>query len=87
MKAVFQIRHLEAWGHVVHQLLERLGQDLEVPPGLVDITRQLDRHYVLTRDLIGFEAGIPGDFYTAEDAHRSARQAESLIEFCAGQLA
>lgn len=87
VKAVFQSRHLEAWGHVVHQLLERLAETLDVPTGLVDVARQLDRHYIPTRYPNGFEAGIPGDFYTEDDARRAIQQAESVIEFCAGQLA
>lgn len=86
VKAIFQKRHLEAWGHVVHQLLERLPEDVDLPEGHLDLARQLDRHYIPTRYPNGFENGSPGDFYTAEDSRRAIEQAEVLVEFCARQI-
>jgi HEPN domain-containing protein len=86
IKAVFQQLHQEAWGHVVHQLLEVLPDELGVSDGLVDRGRRLDRHYVPTRYPNGFAAGAPGDFYTAEDASLAIEDAEAIHEFCARHL-
>lgn len=86
VKAVFQQRHLEAWGHVVHQLL---GQwPAEDPPSaeLLDAARRLDRHYIPTRYPNGFESGAPGDFYTEADARQALLDAEAILELCTGAL-
>jgi HEPN domain-containing protein len=87
IKAVFQHLHQEAWGHVVHQLLESLPDELAVTDELVDRGRRLDRHYVPTRYPNGFASGAPGDFYTADDAGRAIEDAEAILEFCAHHLA
>jgi HEPN domain-containing protein len=78
---------MEAWGHVVHQLLGRLRPDVDVPDEHLDFARQLDRHYMPTRYPNGFDSGAPGDFYTEEDSRRAIEQAEVLIELCSRQVA
>ncbi len=87
VKAVFQALHLEAWGHVVHQLLDRLPEPHQPSAELQDRARRLDRHYIPTRYPNGFEAGIPADFYTDEDARQAITDAEVVLEFCAHRLA
>jgi len=87
VKALFQSLHLEAWGHVVHQLMERLPRNVAPPPALLDRARRLDRHYIPARYPNGFEAGIPADFYTAEDAQQAIQDAEAVLEFCSRRLA
>lgn len=87
VKAVFQHLHLEAWGHVVHQLLDRLPEPARPPRDVVDRARRLDRHYIPARYPSGFESGIPADFYTAEDARQAIGDAEAVPEFCSRRLA
>lgn len=87
VKAVFQHLHLEAWGHVVHQLLARLPETQRPTHEILDRARRLDRHYIPARYPNGFEAGIPADFYTAEDAQQAIRDAEAVLEFCSRRLA
>lgn len=87
VKAVFQALHMEAWGHVIHQLLERLPESSQAAGELLDRARRLDRHYLPTRYPNGFEAGIPADFYTAADAQEAIRDAEAVLEFCSRRLA
>lgn len=87
VKAVFQVRHLEAWGHVVLQLLESLPADLAAPAEVLDAARHLDRHYIPARYPNGFEAGAPGDFYTADDSTRAIADGEAVLAFCADRLA
>ena len=49
VKAVFQEHHLEAWGHVVHQLLDKWPAEETPSAELIDAARRLDRHYIPTR--------------------------------------
>lgn len=86
VKAVFQALHLEGWGHVAHQLLERLPAAARPSHELLDRARRLDRHYIPTRYPNGFEAGIPADFYTADDASQAIGDAEAILEFCSRRL-
>lgn len=87
VKSVFQALHMEAWGHVVHQLLERLPEPHRPSPELMDRARRLDRHYIPTRYPNGFESGIPADFYSSDDAQQAIADAEAVLEFCSGRLA
>jgi HEPN domain-containing protein len=86
VKAVFQEHHLEAWGHVVHQLLDQWPAERPPAPALIDAARRLDRHYIPTRYPNGFESGAPGDFYTESDAQQAIHDAEAVLAFCAGAL-
>jgi HEPN domain-containing protein len=86
IKALYQHLHQEAWGHVVHQLLEMLPKDIAASDELVDRGKRLDRHYVPTRYPNGFASGAPGDFYTSEDAGQAIEDAEVIHEFCARHL-
>jgi HEPN domain-containing protein len=86
VKAVFQEHHLEAWGHVVHQLLDKWPLEDLPSAELIDAARRLDRHYIPTRYPNGFESGAPGDFYTEADARQALLDAEAVLAFCATAL-
>ena len=87
VKAIYQRRHSEAWGHSVHKLLQSLdGIGLEVPTRLVNDARILDQYYVPTRYPNGFESGSPMDFYTEEQAEDAVRRAGGIIQWCQGLL-
>ena len=86
IKAVFQRRHLDAWGHTLSVLLESLRPVLEPSPDLVDVAKELDKHYIPTRDPNGFERGAPVDFYTRREAEQAIGNAEALIEWCRRQI-
>lgn len=85
LKAVFQARGEEAWGHTVSGLLEALVSDPVNP--LVKRAKALDKHYVPTRYPNGFASGAPMDYYTDEDADRAIEDAEAIIRYCEGLLA
>jgi len=87
VKAVFQHRHMEAWGHVVHRLLEELPADLQPAAELVDAGRRLDRFYIPARYPNGFASGAPGDFFTAADARSAIADGETILAFCSHHLA
>ena len=49
VRAFHQALGLEAWGHSTWQLLDSLPAEQRPGPGLIDLARELDRFYMLTR--------------------------------------
>jgi HEPN domain-containing protein len=86
VKAVIQVEGGEAWGHSVTVLVGGLAERIEVPEGLQDAGRRLDKHYIPTRYPNGFDTGAPTDYYTAAEAERAIEDAGSILEFCRGAL-
>ena len=87
LKALFQERGMDAWGHTVTTLIGNLPSDVKRPSeDLVNYARMLDKHYIPTRYPNGFESGAPTDFYTKEEAHNALRYAEAILEFCRVQI-
>ncbi|MGH2352061.1 MAG: HEPN domain-containing protein [Chloroflexota bacterium] len=93
VKAVYQHRRIEAWGHAVSALLETLrsalpqDQATTITSDLVDLARELDKHYIPTRYPDAHPQGAPFEFYTHAEAERSISQAERLFQLCADLLA
>jgi HEPN domain-containing protein len=87
IKAVFQRRHLDAWGHTLSVLLENLPHDVRPSGELVDRAKELDKHYIPTRYPNGFERGAPVDFYTQREAEHAITNAEAILEWCRRQIA
>ena len=86
IKAVFQKRHRDAWGHVLSMLLASLADEMPVDETLIDHAKALDKHYIPTRYPNGFERGAPVDFYTSQEAERAISDAETIIGFCRDQI-
>jgi HEPN domain-containing protein len=86
LKALYQKLHLDAWGHVLTDLLASLPDAIAVEATLVDRAKALDKHYIPTRYPNGFERGAPADFYTRPEAERAIQDAEAILEFCRHQI-
>ena len=82
VKAVYEHRHGEAWGHVISKLLKELPHPTEVTRELLETAMRLDKLYILPRYPNGFESGAPGDFYTQQEAEAAIADAAAIIEFC-----
>ena len=87
LKGVYQHLGGEAWGHSVLRLLEGLAERTPVPTGLLQLGRDLDRHYIPARYPNGWSDGAPKDMYTSEDADRAIAAAETILRLCDGLLA
>jgi len=86
VKALFQNKHLDAWGHTVSILLGSLPPEVIPQQKLIDKAKILDKHYIPARYPYGFESGAPTDFYTREEAETAVRIAGEIIEFCKNYL-
>ena len=86
IKALFQKRHLEAWGHTLSILLANLPQDDRPDESLIQCAKELDKHYIPTRYPNGFERGAPVDFYTEREAEQAIANAEAIVEFCRSKI-
>jgi len=81
MKALYQSRGIEVWGHSVSRMLESLPEGLKPNRDLVDKAKELDRHHISKRYLNLHPEGAPMDYYTKSDAERAISYAEEVIEF------
>ena len=74
--------HLPRNGHSVFRLLENLPQEYKPPRDLIEIAKELDRHYISTRYPNFYPEGAPMDYYTELDAKRAVEYARRVVEFC-----
>ncbi|MGQ9575491.1 MAG: HEPN domain-containing protein [Thermoguttaceae bacterium] len=86
IKALFQKIHSEAWGHALSLLLASLPEKVRPDESLMDLAKQLDKHYIPTRYPNGFERGAPVDFYTRKEADEAIGAAEAILGFCRGKI-
>lgn len=87
LKALYQARNMEGWGHVLIKLAEALREHLdEIPDDILDACRRLDRFYIPTRYPNGFAAGAPGQFYDQRDAEEAIGHAVLILAFCEGHI-
>jgi len=86
IKAVFQKQNGEAWGHSLTVLLNELAEKIDIDPALIDLAKELDKHYIPARYPNGFVSGAPMDYYTENEAKRAIAHAEKILEFCKGLL-
>jgi HEPN domain-containing protein len=86
LKAAFQGRGQEAWGHALSDLVGALVPDPD-SSALVTRAKALDKHYIPTRYPNGFASGAPMDYYTVEDATKAIDDAEAIIRYCEDLLA
>lgn len=82
VKALYQQRGEEAWGHAVSALLEGLEPQIAVPPELLDLARELDQHYIPSRYPNAHPEGAPYRFYTRGAATRAVSSAETILAWC-----
>ena len=86
IKALYQKRNSDAWGHALSTLLANLPPDARPDSALIDTAKELDKHYIPTRYPNGFDQGAPVDFYTLKEAERAIENAEAILEFCRRQI-
>ncbi len=87
LKALYQRLGGTAWGHSVFNLLKGLEEKLEIPENLFHFARKLDQYYIPARYPNGWDAGIPHEYFTEEDAREAVRGAGEIIRFCKSILA
>ena len=86
LKALLLTRHVNAWGHMLTKLLDKLPGDVTVTDDVRAAAATLDRLYIPTRYPNGFEEGVPRDYFMASDADEALDLAEVVIGFCEGEM-
>jgi HEPN domain-containing protein len=86
VKALYQAIAAEAWGHSVFGLLENLPGNFPVDATLMEVAKELDKHYIPARYPNSFPQGAPYEFYTRAEAERAIAQAGRILQFCAGHV-
>ena len=86
LKAVYQKLGVEAWGHTLTALVDKMPDSVEPPEELMEAAKTLDKHYIPTRYPNGFDSGAPADFYTRKEAQDAIAKATQIVEFCRDQV-
>ena len=86
VKAFFLSLGCEAWGHSVLKMFRDLEQRVELPPGLINAARRLDKHYIPTRYPNGFDSGAPHIYYTSGKAEEAIADAGRIYQFCSQSI-
>jgi HEPN domain-containing protein len=86
VKAVFQKRGAEAWGHSVADLLDELSSLYTVAEEMKDAALELDKAYIPARYPNAHPAGSPRRRYTRTEAERLVTYADKIVRFCADIL-
>lgn len=86
LKALFQRKGADAWGHSLAELVSALPKDSQAPAELLEAGKELDKHYIPTRYPNALPHGSPGQSYTEGEALRAIDHAEQIIRFCEGHI-
>ena len=85
LKAVYQSRGFEVWGHDLVSLVRGLGErGLRPPSELLDYAAMLDKHYVAARYPNAYTAGYPGEHYTRREAEQCVEAARAVVNWAKG---
>jgi HEPN domain-containing protein len=82
LKALFQHRGADAWGHLLADLVEALPGEVQVPPAVIEAAKELDKHYIPPRYPDALPSGAPGQSYTRGEAERAIANAQRILRFC-----
>jgi HEPN domain-containing protein len=82
VKGLYQHLGAEARGHSVTQLLSALPPGTQPRPELVELAKELDKHYIAPRYPNSYPEGAPMDFYTRAEAVRAIEAAEQILDHC-----
>jgi HEPN domain-containing protein len=80
VKGVYQRLGAEARGHSVTQLLSALPAGAQPRPELIELAKELDKHYIAPRYPSSYPEGAPMDFYTRAEAVRAIEAAEQILD-------
>ena len=87
LKGLYQAHNQVAWGHSVRELLEGIRDLIELPDGLIDAGKLLDKYYIIARYPNGFASGAPKDYFNKHEAEDAISSARAIIRFCQDNLA
>jgi len=73
-----------ARGRSVSKLLEAAKALVEVPGGLVELGKLLDKFYIPTRYVDAWSEGAPYEYFTRGDAESALRAAGEVVSFVEG---
>lgn len=86
IKAVFQKLNIEAFGHSVAGLLQKLPEELKPKIELIELAKELDKAYIPTRYPNVHPEGSPYEIYTENEARRLIEYAKKIVEYCENLL-
>ncbi|MEM1674330.1 MAG: HEPN domain-containing protein [Candidatus Bathyarchaeia archaeon] len=86
VKALYQAVNIEVWGHSVSRMLESPPKNLKPPAEIIDMAKELNRHYIPSRYPNFHPEGAPLDYYTRMDAERAIKYVGEIIGFVRSKI-
>lgn len=86
IKSLYQKIGAEAWGHSASILLSELPSKIQPSNTLINIAKELDKHYIPPRYPNAHPKGAPMDYYTKKEAERAVNYAAKIISFCEDKI-
>ncbi|HIE50259.1 MAG TPA: HEPN domain-containing protein [Armatimonadetes bacterium] len=86
VRALYQKLGADAWGHMVSELLQRLPPQVQPLSDLIEMGKELDKHYIPPRYANAYPSGAPMDYYTEGEAQRAIEHAKRILQFCENHL-
>lgn len=83
---IYQSIGADAWGHSVSILLANLPEKIRTSDELIELAKELDKHYISLRYPNSYPEGAPFDYYTKKEAERAIDYATRIISFCEDKL-
>lgn len=85
--SLYQKVRVVPYGHEAADLLRRLKTKAVVPDEVLDDAKALDTYYDAARYPDRFDAGVPIDHISREDAEMALVRAKRILQFCKGYVA
>ncbi len=86
VKALYQYLGVEVWGHSISRMLEKLPAGYKPSKQLIDMAREVDKHYIASRYPNFYPEGSPSEYYTLEEAKRIVKYAEEIVRYCRDKI-
>ncbi|MHA1232308.1 MAG: HEPN domain-containing protein [Candidatus Helarchaeota archaeon] len=86
IRALFKSVNIDAWGHSTSQLLQNLPPNLRPDDDLINMAKELDKHYIPARYPNAHPSSAPMDYYTKIEAERAVNYAKKIIQFCKNKI-
>lgn len=81
IKAALKKLEMESFRHSIFNLLETINQKIQVPEELFEISKEIDKHYIISRYPGANSLKPPFENYTKQDAQNVKKLAQKIIDY------
>ncbi|MFN4219668.1 MAG: HEPN domain-containing protein [bacterium] len=86
IKAALKKLGMESFRHSVFNLLETLSQKIEIPEEIFEFSKEIDKHYIISRYPGANMLKPPYENYTLNDAENVQKLSKKILDFIISKL-